>query len=139
MVKNTTARRAASVALLALALIGVRAAGAFGSDALGSSILVGASTDDVCDESAITVDYDISYDIDLQGYGVSATRLSGLDERCQGYDVVVTLNGPGGVPLAEMSAAVDATHMRVAVPAGRSVSAEQLTGVSVVLSRTNGV
>lgn len=136
--KNASARRAASVALLALALLGVRAAGALGADAYGSAILVGGTGNDDCGRSTIAVDYDVDFDLDLQGYGVSAARLSGLDERCQGYDVVVTLNGPGGVPLAEMARQVDATRMRVAVPADTPVSAEQLTGVSVVLSRETG-
>ncbi len=131
-------RRAASVALLALALLGVRSVGAFGADGMGPSVLVGAATDGGCSTSAILVDYDLAYDVDLQGYGVSAARLSGLDARCQGHDLLVTLNGPGGVPLAEMSTAVDAMQIRVAVPAGTPVSAEQLTGVSVVLSGRSG-
>ena len=135
---HAAARRAASVALLALALIGVRAAGAFGSDSLGGSILVGGSSDDGCGTSQIAIDYDTAYDVDLHGYGVSAARLSGLDERCHGYDIVVTLNGPGGVPLATLSGQVDATQVRVAVPAISPVSAELLTGVSIVLSRTAG-
>ena len=135
---HATARRAASVALLALALIGVRAAGAFGADSLGGSILVGGSTDDGCGRSQVAIDYDTAYDVDLHGYGVSAARLSGLDERCHGYDIVVTLNGPGGVPLATLSGQVDATRVRVVVPASSPVSAEQLTGVSVVLSRATG-
>ncbi|WP_372595068.1 hypothetical protein [Actinotalea sp.] len=126
------------MALLALALLGVRAAGAFGTDAFGSTVLVGATGNDDCGRSTIAVDYDVDFDLDLQGYGVSAARLSGLDERCQGYDLVVTLNGPGGVPLAEMSGQVDATRMRVAVPVETPVPAEQLTGVSVVLSREVG-
>ncbi len=50
-----------------------------------------------------------------------------------GYEVIVSLNGPGGATLAEMTAQVEATQMRVAVPAGTPVAAEQLTGVSVVL------
>ena len=135
---HATARRAASVALLALALVGMRAAGALGSDSLGGSILVGGSSDDGCGRSQVTIDYDTAYVVDLHGYGVSAARLSGLDERCHGYDVVVTLNGPGGVPLATLSGQVDAARLRVAVPAGSPVSAELLTGVSVVLSRTAG-
>ena len=69
--------------------------------------------------------------------GLDWATLSGLDERCQGFDVVVSLNGPGGVLLAEMTSAVEATRMRVAVPVGTPVAAEQLTGVSVVL-RGNG-
>ncbi len=135
---HAAARRAASVALLALALLGVRAAGASGAGALDASILVGGTSDGGCGASQVAVDYDTTYDIDLHGYGVSAARLSGLDERCHGYDVVVTLNGPGGVPLARLSGQVEATQIRVAVPASTPVPAEQLTGVSVVLSRQAG-
>jgi len=128
----------ASVALLALALLGIRAAGALGADSLTGSVLVGGLATDACSTSPVAIDYDTAYDFALQGYGVSAARLSGLDERCHGYDVVVTLNGPGGVPLATMSGQVEATQIRVAVPAATPVSAEQLTGVSVVLSRAAG-
>ena len=76
---------------------------------------------------------DVAYVAALHGYGVSAARLSGLDERCQGYDVVVTLSGPGGAPLAEMTAVVAASEMDVVVPAATPVGADELTGVSVVL------
>lgn len=129
---RTTLRRAASVALLVAALASLRTAGA-----LAPAVLVGSDADQGCGSSPIEVTYDLDYSSDLQGYGVSAARLSGLDERCQGYDVVVSLNGPGGVLLAEMTAGVEATRMRVAVPVATPVAAEQLTGVSVVL-RGNG-
>lgn len=135
---SSTQRRATSVALLAVALIGLRTAGATSNDLLvGGTIQSGADSEAPCGTSVVTIDYDVDYDSDLQGYGVSAARLSGLDERCQGFDVVVSLNGPGGVLLAEMTSAVEATRMRVAVPVGTPVAAEQLTGVSVVL-RGNG-
>lgn len=127
-------RKAASVALVALALVGVRTAAAAGGDLGDQELLVGSSTAEGCSSSQVEVDYDVAYDAALQGYGVSAARLSGLDERCQGYDVVVTLSGPGGAALAEMTAAAHGPEMRVVVPAGTPVGAEQLTGVSVVLS-----
>ncbi|HEY3437758.1 MAG TPA: hypothetical protein VGK35_08735 [Actinotalea sp.] len=126
-------RKAAAVALVALALVGVRAASAAGADLSGQQILIGDTGAEQCSSSQVHIDYDVAYDASLQGYGVSAARLSGLDERCQGYDAVVTLSGPGGVPLAEVTAVVDASDMRVVVPAATPVSAEQLTGVSIVL------
>ena len=126
-------RKAASVALVAVALLGVRAASAAGIELGGQSILVGSDTAEQCSSAQVQVDYDVEYDATLRGYGVSAARLSGLGEHCQGYDVVVTLNGPGGVPLAELSAVVDASDMDVVVPAATPVSAERLTGVSIVL------
>ncbi|WP_149203802.1 hypothetical protein [Actinotalea subterranea] len=126
-------RQAASVALVALALVGVRAASAAGLDLGGEQILIGSQSTERCSSSQVDIDYDVAYDASLQGYGVSAARLSGLDERCQGYDVVVTLSGPGGVSLADITAVVDAPDMAVVVPAATPVSAEQLTGVSIVL------
>ena len=126
-------RKAAAVALVAVALVGVRAASAAGADLGGQQIMIGSSSAEQCSSSQVQVDYDVAYDASLRGYGVSAARLSGLDERCQGYDAVVTLSGPGGAPLAEVTAVVDASTMRVVVPAISPVSAEQLTGVSVVL------
>ena len=126
-------RQAASVALVALALVGVRAASAAGLDLGGEQILIGSQSTERCSSSQVDIDYDVAYDASLQGYGVSAARLSGLDERCQGYDVVVTLSGPGGVSLADITAVVDAPDMAVVVPAATPVSAEQLAGVSIVL------
>ena len=130
---NSRHRKAASVALVALALVGVRTASAAGADLGGQQILIGVDELQGCSSSQMVVDYDVAYDAALQGYGVSAARLSGLDASCQGRDVVVTLSGPGGVPLTELSAVIDASEMTIAVPALTPVAAEQLTGVSIVL------
>ena len=129
-------RKAASVALVAVALLGVRAASAAGADLDGQQILIGSSTNAECSTSQVQIDYDVAYDATLQGFGVSAAQLSGLDERCQGYDVIVSLSGPGGVALAEIAAVVDGSQMRVEVPVTTPVAAEQLTGVSIVLKET---
>ena len=126
-------RKAAAVALVALAMVGVRTASAAGADLGGQQILIGDSSAEQCSSSQVQIDYDVAYDAALQGYGVDAAQLSGLSERCQGYDVVVTLSGPGGVALAEVTAVVDASDMRVVVPVETPVAAEQLTGVSIVL------
>jgi len=79
------------------------------------------------------VDYDVAYDATLGGYGIAAAQLSGLDAQCEGFELIVSLSGPGGATLAEMTTSVSGTNMRVEVPAGSPVAAEQLTGVSVVL------
>lgn len=129
---STKNRRAASVALVALALVGVRVAAAHGG--LGDEVLVASTTTQLCSSSDVHIDYDVAYVAALQGYGVSAARLSGLDERCQGYDAVVSLSGPGGALLAEASAVVDGTDMTVVVPAETPVAADELTGVSLVLT-----
>lgn len=131
--KRSKHRKAASVALVAVALVGIRSASAAGAD-LSETLLVGSSTAEQCSSSQVQVDYDVAYDAALQGFGVSAARLSGLDERCQGYDAVVTLSGPGGVRLAELTSVVRESQMTLAVPAATPVEAEQLTGVSVALS-----
>ncbi|WP_182113070.1 MULTISPECIES: hypothetical protein [unclassified Actinotalea] len=127
-------RKAASVALVALALVGVRTASAAGVDLGGQQVLVGEDGVQGCSSSQIEVRYDVAYDAALQGYGVSGARLSGLDTACEGHDVVVTLSGPGGVALAELSAVIGASETTVPVPANVPVPAEELTGVSVVLS-----
>ncbi|HWS58988.1 MAG TPA: hypothetical protein VN257_10640 [Actinotalea sp.] len=127
---STRLRRAGALSLLVVALGGLRTAGAL---ELAPALFLGSDAARACGASRVHVECEVEYDSDLQGYGVSAARLSGLDQRCQGYDVVVSLNGPGGVPLAELSAAVEATRLRVVVPAGTPVPAERLTGVSVVL------
>ena len=126
-------RKAAAVALIALAGLGVRTASAAGADFSAKEILIGSSTAEQCSSSAVEVDYEVAYDAALKGYGVSAAQLSGLDEQCMGYDVTVSLSGPGGATLAEMAAVVSGVEMLVQVPAGTPVAAEQLTGVSVVL------
>lgn len=126
-------RQAASVALVALAVIGVRGASAWGAGS-PQEILVGSEEAEQCAASAIEVDYDVAYDAALRGYGVSAAQLSGLDERCQGHTVMVSLSGSGGTTLAEMTAVVAGETMRVEVPAATPVSAEHLAGVAVVLT-----
>ena len=126
-------RKATAVALVAVALVGLRTASAAGADLDPQQLFVGSGTAEQCGSSSISIDYDVAYDATLRGYGVSATQLSGLDVRCQGYDVIVSLSGPGGVPLAEMTAVVDGEQMRVAVPVSTPVAVEDLTGVSVVL------
>jgi hypothetical protein len=132
---SRTSRKAAAVALVALAVLGVRTASAAGVGMSPQQIFVGGGdAAEQCSSSQIDVDYDVAYDASLAGYGVIAAQLSGLDEECEGYDVIVSLSGPGGATLAEMTAAVSGTQMRVEVPADAPVSAEQLTGVSVVLS-----
>lgn len=130
---SVTSRRATAVALVVAALAALPTANALGSSLAAPALLVGDSGSGACGSTPIDVDYDVAYDRDLGGFGVSAARLSGLDERCQGYLLTVSLNGPGGATLAEMTTKVEATQMRVAVPAATPVSAEQLTGVSVVL------
>jgi hypothetical protein len=130
---SRTSRKAATAALLALAALGVRTASAAGVGIGAQEILVGSSTGEQCNSSQVQVDYDVAYDATLKEYGVSAAQLSGLDERCQGYDLIVSLSGPGGATLAEMTAVVTDVAMRIEVPAASPVAAEQLTGVSVVL------
>ena len=126
-------RKATAVALVAVALVGLRTASAAGADLDPQQLFVGNSTAEQCGSSAIMIDYDVAYDATLRGYGVSAAQLSGLDVRCQGYEVIVSLSGPGGAPLAEMTAVVDGEQMRVAVPVETPVAVEDLNGVSVVL------
>ena len=130
---SRNSRKATAVALVAVALVGLRTASAAGTDLDPRELFVGSSAAEQCGSSAITVDYDVAYDATLRGYGVSATQLSGLDVRCQGYELIVSLSGPGGASLAEMTAVVDGEQMRVAVPVETPVAVEDLTGVSVVL------
>jgi hypothetical protein len=126
------ARKVAAVALLGLAAIGVRSAyAADGGDPF--QILVGSERTEACGSSQVAVDYDVAYDAALQGYGITAAELSGFDERCEGWDVIVSLSGPGGATLAELTAVVAGDRVRVDVPAATPVAAEHLTGVAVVL------
>ena len=130
--KRTTLRKVASAALVGVALIGLRAASAAGVGR-PQEIFIGGDAAEQCSSSQVNVDYDVAYSAALRGYGVAAAQLSGLDEQCQGYQVTVSLSGPGGAQLAEMTAVVNGEQMRLEVPAQTAVSAEHLTGVSVVL------
>jgi hypothetical protein len=132
--KSRTCRKVVSVSFVALAAIGVRTASAAGAGLDSEQILIGSSTAEQCNSSQISIDYEVAYDAALKGYGVSAAQLSGLDERCQGYDITVSLSGPGGVALAEMTVPVDGQEMRIEVPVATPVAAEQLAGVAVVLT-----
>lgn len=126
-------RKVAAVALMTLAVLGVRTASAAGMGMSPQEIFVGGGSTEQCNPTQVDVDYDVAYDATLGGYGITAAQLSGLDEQCQGFEIIVSLNGPGGATLAEMTTAVSGSDMRVEVPAGSPVAAEQLTGVSVVL------
>lgn len=90
------ARKVAAVALAGLAVLGVRSASAAGGIGDPFEILVGNQSAEQCSSSRITVGYDVAYDAALRGYGVTAAQLSGLDARCSGWDVTVSLSGPGG-------------------------------------------
>jgi hypothetical protein len=131
-------RKVASMLLVAVALLGVRAASASGLGLDGDDLFVGGDLAEDCGSSSVAVDYDVAYDAALKGYGVSAAQLSGLDERCQGYEVIVTLSGPGGATLAEMTAVVNGEEVRVEVPPATPVAAEHLAGVAVVLRSAEG-
>lgn len=133
---TTRRRRTASVVLVAVALLGARAASAATGDP--AQVLVGSPTTEACGASTVVIDYDVAYVAELYGHGVSAVRLSGLDARCQGHDAVVTLNGPEGAPLAEMSVTVTGGDARLVVPAETPVAAAGLTGVSLVLRGGGG-
>lgn len=126
-------RKVAAVALMALAGLGVRSASAAGMGMSPQEIFIGGSAAEQCNPGEVAVDYDVAYDATLGGYGIAAAQLSGLDEQCEGFEITVSLNGPGGATLAEMTTAVSGSTMRVEVPAASPVAAEQLTGVSVVL------
>ena len=127
------ARKVAAVALVGLAALGVRTASAAGVAGDPLEILVGGGSAEQCSSSQVSVDYDVAYDATLMGYGVTAALLSGLDERCEGWDVTVSLNGPGGATLAEMTTVVAGDQVRVEVPANSPVAAEHVAGVAVVL------
>ena len=126
------ARKVAAVALVGLAALGVRTASAAGPAGDPVEILVGSSDTAQCSSAQVSVDYDVAYDATLMGYGVTAALLSGL-ERCEGWDVTVSLNGPGGATLAEMTTVVAGEQVRVEVPVGSPVSAEHVAGAAVVL------
>lgn len=129
-----TARKLTAVALVGLAAVGVRGAWAAGAADDPFEIFVGGGETAQCGSSDVAVDYDVAYDATLMGYGVTAARLSGLDARCEGWDVTVSLNGPGGATLAEMTTVVDGEQVLVEVPAGTPVAAEHVAGVAVVLT-----
>jgi hypothetical protein len=133
-VNTRAARKLTAVALVGLAAFGVRSAYAAGGSDDPLAILVGGDTTEQCASSRVSVDYDVAYDATLMGYGVTAARLSGLDAVCEGWDVTVSLTGPGGAPLAEMTTVVAGEQVRVEVPADTPVAAEHVAGVAVVLT-----
>lgn len=122
-------RIAASTVLVAVAMFGVRTAQAAPAD-----VLVGASQTSSCASSHVLVDYDVAYSTDAGGYTVDAVTVTGLGEGCLGADLTVTVTGPNGAPLLELSSPVAAATATLAVPPGTLVRAEAISGVSVVLS-----
>lgn len=115
--------------VVAVAALGIRAAQA----AAPEDLLVGTSDATACSEALVTVDYDVAYSPTLGGYAVTAAHVSGLDPQCAGT-LTVSLTGPRGAPLLELSSPVAAATATLAVPPGTPVRAEAVFGVSVALS-----
>ena len=133
--RNRSNRTALAVAMAGLAVVALRPLAAAGADAWGQSVVVGAGAVDRCSSEAVNVKYILGYVAEIGGYGVTAVDLTGMAAQCVGRDVDVTLTGADWAPLAALTARVTASEMRLDVPAAAPVSAEKLTGVSMVISK----
>lgn len=103
--------------------------GTVDSTDLGAGTSVVAS----CDTDGIDVSYTTSFS--AGEYKVTAVTLDGVDANCDGQDVKVTLYDAANTPQgAGSSSAVTFTAGTAVVGIGTPASAEDTTGVAVVIS-----
>lgn len=121
-------RRAATLAVAAIAVLGLQAAQAAG---VPGSILIGDGQSTSCAPAGANVDYDVAYSPAIAAYAVTAVHLTGLGE-CAGSDVTVTVTGAAGAVLTELTGTVDADRVVLAV--ADPVPAADVAGVSLVLT-----
>jgi hypothetical protein len=135
MSSHQTKNRAAVVLLaVALGLAGVRGAAAAGVNVLGQSLGAGSGGVGQCTSQGIDVNYGVGYAEKVGGFAVTSVTLSGISAACIGRHVAVALTGSDGKPLASVSTQVTGAETTMNVPETSTVAAEQLGGVSVVIT-----
>jgi hypothetical protein len=130
-IKNRSA-----VVLLAvvLGLAGVRGAAAAGVNVLGQSLGAGSGGVGQCSSQGIDVGYGVGYSEKVGGFAVTSVTLTGISAECVGRHVAVALAGSDGKPMASVKGQVSGADTTITVPVSTPVSAEQLGGVSVVIT-----
>ncbi len=135
MSSHQTRNRAAVVLLaVALGLAGVRGAAAAGVNVLGQSLGAGSGGVGQCSSQGIDVNYGVGYAEKVGGFAVTSVTLSGISAACIGRHVAVALTGSDGRPMASVSTQVTGAETTLNVPETSTVAAEQLGGVSVVIT-----
>jgi hypothetical protein len=135
MSSHQTKNRAAVVLLaVALGLAGVRGAAAAGVNVLGQSLGAGSGGVGQCSSQGIDVNYGVGYAEKVGGFAVTSVTLSGISAACIGRHVAVALTGSDGRPMASVSTQVTGAETTLNVPETSTVAAEQLGGVSVVIT-----
>lgn len=122
------ARRIVAVALVGVAVLGVRTAYASGGT-VGAGRL-GAPADEC---GSLDVEWSVGYVPSLGAYGVTGADVSGMADACAGRTLRLTVTGSDGAALAEASVPVTGRRARVALAEGAEVDAAEVTGVSVVV------
>lgn len=122
--------------MLGIVLAGVTAAHASGAPLDPLAVLTSSSQVSSCQESGVSVEYDVAYSAELGGYAVVATHLDGLATGCDGQSATVVLSGIDGRPLAELTSRIDGGGARLTmpVPDHSPVPAADLTSVAVTVS-----
>jgi hypothetical protein len=135
MSSHQTKNRAAVVLLaVALGLAGVRGAAAAGVNVLGQSLGAGSGGVGQCSSQGIDVNYGVGYAEKVGGFAVTSVTLSGISGACIGRHVAVALTGSDGKPMASVSTQVTGAETTMNVPETSTVAAEQLGGVSIVIT-----
>jgi hypothetical protein len=86
--------------------------------------------------AAVTASYTLAYDSTIPGYRVSGVNINNLSA-CSGKTITVDLTGAGNTSLTQVTytvLAADATAGNKTIPVGGSISAGNVTGVSVALA-----
>ena len=121
------ARRIVAVALVGVAVVGVRTAYASGGVGVGAL----SAPADEC--GSLDVEWSVDYVPALGGYGVTGADVTGMADACAGRTLRLTFTGSDGAALAQASVQVDGPRARVALAEGGAVDAARVGGVSVVV------
>ncbi len=103
-----------------------------------SGLSAGSATVASCRQGGepITANYTAAYDSAIAGYKVTGVTVSGMDPRCDGKTISVTVTGPSNAALASGSATYDAGGSNTSVVLA-SLSATPpvtaVTGISVAI------
>ena len=135
MSSHQTKNRAAVVLLaVALGLAGVRGAAAAGVNVLGQSLGAGSGGVGQCSSQGIDVNYGVGYAEKVGGFAVTSVTLTGISVECIGRHVAVAFTDSDGKSMASVSTQVTGAETSLIVPESSTVAAEQLDGVSVVIT-----
>lgn len=130
---RTKRRKAAALALVAVGVAGLSIASAAQLNLNSASLGAGMTAVASCQEEPIDVGFANSYSTAAERYDATAVTLSNVQEACQGLSLKITLTDADGVVLGTELTGTVATAASGSYALSTPVSAEDVTGVAVVI------